>query len=124
MKPAHDFIDTIYKFKGKWDLPSLCGLKIVKKNDKHIVIATDLHDDNPGTAVAEFCAELANIICMEFSIKHYSLIFIEHTPEMKSKLSHNSETFDIVTFEWDGEKFINPPDWKRITREEFLKMIE
>lgn len=123
MIPAHDFIDTIYKFKGKWDIPSHCGLKIIQKNGNHIVVATDLHEDNPGTAVTEFCAELADIICKEFSIKHDSLIFIEHTPELKSKLSHNSETFDIVSFNWNGDKFTNP-DWKRITREDFLMMIK
>ncbi len=123
MTPAYDFIDSLYKFKGKWDIPSHCGLKIIQKNGKNIVIATDLHEDNPGTAVTEFCSELANLIIKEYSIKHDSLIFIEHTPELKSKLSHNSETFDIVTFDWDGEKFINP-DWKRISRDEFTSLIE
>ncbi len=122
MIPAYDFIDSLYQFKGKWDIPSHCGLKIIQKNDKHIVIATDLHEDNPGTAVTEFCSELANLIIKEYSIKHDSLIFIEHTPELKSKLSHNSETFDIVTFDWDGEKFTHP-DWKRITRDEFTSLI-
>jgi hypothetical protein len=123
MKQVHDFVDSIYRFKGKWDIPSLCGLKIVQTKEKHIVIATDLHEENPGTSVTEFSAELANLIISEFKIKHNSLIFIEHAPEMKSKLSHNSETFDIVSFEWNGEKFTNP-DWNRISKNEFLVMID
>ncbi len=116
------YIDQIYHFKGKWEAPSLCGLKIVRKPGKTIVIATNLYDENPGTSISRWSAQLATTICNEFNINPEELIFIEHNPDVHSRLEFYGETFDIVEFDRDGEYFVNPV-WKRVSKEEVNDML-
>lgn len=116
------FIDREYHFKGMWDIPSICGLKIVRKPENTIVIVTDLYEKNPGTPVTEWNTKLAGEICKEFEIEPKELIFIERTPDKKTKLSFNKETFFKVLFEQHGNKFENP-DWQELTRDEVNMLI-
>jgi hypothetical protein len=111
------YIDQVYEFKGQWDAPSLCGLKIVRGAEKTVVIASELYDRNPGTSVTAFCAPLATLICRHFTIAPETLVFIEHCPDRGSNLVAYQETFHVVALEWDGEKFMNPV-WTRITKAE------
>jgi hypothetical protein len=103
MIPNSKYIDHIYHFKGAWEVPSFCELKIISKPDKTIIITTELYESNPGTSVT-------------------SWVDIVHNPDRKSNLEFFKETFDIVSFEWKGEKFINP-SWKRITKQELDFLI-
>ena len=114
--------DQVYNFKGLWDLPSICGLKMVKKDDKTIVIATDLYDNNPGTSITEWNTKLAMELCNKFEINPKNIIFIEHTPEKDTKLEFNRETFFRVDFTLENNQFINP-DWNQLTKEEVDKLI-
>jgi hypothetical protein len=114
--------DQVYNFKGLWDLPSFCGLKMVKKADKTIVIATDLYDKNPGTSITEWNTRLAMELCNKFEINPKNIIFIEHTPEKDTKLEFNRETFFRVDFTLENNQFINP-DWNQLTKEEVDKLI-
>ena len=116
------FIDQEYEFKGMWDVPSICGLKIVKKPKEAIVIVTDLYEKNPGTPVTEWNTKLASEICQKFDINPKELIFIERTPDKKTKLSFNKETFFQVIFEQNGYEFDNP-DWKELSRDEVERLI-
>lgn len=116
------YIDQIYHFKGAWDVPSFCGLKIIVQKDNTIVIVTELNDSNPGSSVTSRIDKLATEIIAKYGIEHEKLIFIEHSPDRNSNLEFLKETFDIVNFEWDGVRFINP-SWKRIAKEEADFMI-
>lgn len=116
------FIDKEYHFKGMWGLPSICGLKIVLKPDKTIVIVTDLYEENPGTSVTEWNTKLASQVCKEFEIEPEKLVFIERTPDKQTKLSFNKETFYKVVFEQNGNEFENP-DWQEMTKEDVIKII-
>lgn len=110
-----DYFDSVYDFKGQWEVPSKCGLKIVNNVDKTIVIATELYAENPGTSVTSFCAQLAGIICKEHEIPAEKLVFIVHDPDSKSKLSFMNEYFYRVDLSWDGTKF-NHPKWNQIDK--------
>ncbi len=116
------YTDRIYHFKGKWDVPGICGLKVVEKPDKTIVIATNLYDKNPGTSISRWSAQLATAICNDLKIEPRKLLFIEHNPDIQSKLDFYKETFDVVTFQWEEDHFTKP-EWKRITRDEVDKLI-
>ena len=116
------YIDKIYDYEGLWDAPSKCGLKIIRKNNKSIVIATELYDINPGTSVTEWTIQLATIISEDNNISFENLIFIEHTRDIGSKLSFNNETFFHVTFEADGDKLVKPK-WNQLTKEVIDSMI-
>lgn len=117
-----NYQDEIYHFKGLWDVPSICGLKIVKKGDKSVVIATDLFDENPGTSITEWNTKLAKEICDKHNIDYNNLIFIEHTPNKETKLSFNLESFFQVSFDIDGDKFDNPK-WKELTKQDVDNLI-
>jgi hypothetical protein len=116
-----DYVDEVYDFKGKWDVPSHCGLRIIKNDDRHVVIATELYESNPGTSVANFVAELATLLLLEKDLNAQKLVFIEHCPDRGSKLDFYNETFDRVRLDWDENKFTNP-DWVRISREDMDKL--
>jgi len=117
-----NYQDQIYHFKGLWDLPSICGLKIVKKQNETIVIATDLFEENPGTSITEWNSKLAKEICDKYEIDSKQLVYIEHTPDKKTKLSFNQESFYKVKFDVVDDKFENP-QWQEITKEEVNKLI-
>ncbi|NOX85009.1 MAG: hypothetical protein GXO86_03435 [Chlorobi bacterium] len=123
MKEKSKYMDRVYHFKGKWDVPSICGLKVVEKPDKTIVIATNLYDENPGTSISRWSAQLATGICNELKIDPGKLLFIEHNPDIRSRLDFYKETFDIVTFHREEDHFTQP-QWKRISREEVDELIE
>ncbi|MFC1856121.1 hypothetical protein ACFL2A_06235 [Thermodesulfobacteriota bacterium] len=116
------YMDAHYNFKGLWDVPSMCGLKIVKTNDRTIVIATDLYEENPGTSVTNFCAKLATIILKENDLDHDKMIFIECTPDNESKLTFNHESFVRIEFDWEGNKFVCPR-FHEITKDEVDALI-
>ncbi|HNW26846.1 MAG TPA: hypothetical protein PKN50_00080 [Spirochaetota bacterium] len=115
-------MDSTFEFKGRWDAPSRCGLKVVKKQDRHIVIVTELFEENPGTSITEFNTELAAIISREFSLDPDKLLFIEHNPDRGSKLDHYQESFDIVHFQRNGGRF-SDPEWERVTRDRVDELI-
>jgi hypothetical protein len=122
MLPDSKYIDEIYHFKGAWEVPSFCELKIISKPVKTIIITTELYESNPGTSVTSWVDKLATELIQKFKINPDQLTFIVHNPDRKSNLEFFKETFDIVSFEWKGEKFINP-SWKRITKQELDFLI-
>lgn len=115
--------DQVYHFKGLWDVPSICGLKIIKKENKSIAIATDLFEENPGTSITEWNTKLAKELCDENNIAYNELIYIEHTPDKKTKLSFNQESFYKVSFDIKDNKFENP-QWTEMAKEEVDKLIK
>lgn len=115
MTSTDKYIDRQYHFPGKWDVPSICGLKVVKKPDKTIVIATNMYKTNPGTSISRWTAQLATIICNDLNIDPSHLVFIEHNPDRKSKLVYYAEAFDIVEFRREGDHFVEPV-WKRLSK--------
>ena len=114
-KTSTEYIEEVYEFKGQWDVLSTCGLMIRKHPDAHVVIASELYDDNPGTSVNYWNAQLAAELCRERGLDPEKLVFIEHAPDRGSRLEIYKETFDRVTFQRDGDRF-SDPDWESLTR--------
>lgn len=117
-----NFIDEVFSYTSLWDMPAKCGLKIVAKSSKTIVIVTELYHDNPGSSVAEYCAELATIIADKNSIEPASLVFIQHNPDLGSKYAFLTESFYLVSFDLIKNTFSNPK-WNKITKESVNNMI-
>lgn len=116
------YFDQVYEYKGQWDVPSRCGLKIVRKDGSDIVLATELYAENPGTSVTQWCAQVAAEICNDFGLDHEHLIFIVHAPDTKSKLTFLNESFSQVKFSLNGKKFENPR-WEVISGKDVEAMI-
>ncbi len=118
------YMDQYFDYLGHWDSPSKCGLKLIKRKDgKTLAIATEIYRQNPGTPVTEVVAPLATQILKTNSEKPDNFIFIEHTPDLRSKLTFYGETFDRLEFDWNGEYFSNPV-WTRLSKDEVNRMME
>jgi len=99
MQVPPKYYDEIFHFSGIWEQPSACGLKIVDKNGKKIVIATELYHDNPGTSVTAAGISLARQICERKGLALSDIVYLECTPDTSSVLSFYGERFFEVTFD-------------------------
>ncbi|MDR2232930.1 MAG: hypothetical protein LBE56_07390 [Tannerella sp.] len=98
MKVSDKYYDEVFEFAGLWDLPSKCGLRIIFRDGKKIVIVTELYQENPGTSVTAAGYALAKQICVSKGILPEELIYIECNPDTNSKLTFYDEEYFEVTF--------------------------
>jgi hypothetical protein len=98
MKVSEKYYDEIFEFKGQWDVPSKCGLKIIEKERKTYVIVTELYQDNPGTSVTYAGKSLAVQICEAKGLSLQNIIYLECTPDTNSVLSFYDEQYFEVIF--------------------------
>lgn len=118
------YMDCYYDYPGQWDSPSKCGLRIIRRKDgMTLAIATEIYRQNPGTPVTEWCAPLATSIMHDLECTPDRFIFIEHTPDLRSRLAFYEETFDLVNFEVSGQDLVNPR-WSRLTPGQVDAMME
>jgi hypothetical protein len=98
MKVSDKYYDEVFEFFGQWNLPSKCGLRMISRNGKKIVIVTELYQDNPGTSVTSAGYALAKQICDKKGILPEEMIYVECNPDANSKLSFYDEEFFEVSF--------------------------
>jgi hypothetical protein len=98
MKVPEKYYDEIFNFRGQWDMPSCCGLKIINKNNNTYIMVTELYQDNPGTSVTYAGYSLAKQICDSKKVSVDEVTWIECNPDTNSKLSFYDEEFFEVTF--------------------------
>jgi hypothetical protein len=122
MKASVENIEEIIDFKGRLGLPSKCGFRRIIKGEKQIVLVTELYQENPGSSITSVSASLAMQISERFQIPLDTMVYIESSPDMKSKLSFYDEVYYEVTFENVDGKLTNP-SWKKLTKEEFKNII-
>ena len=98
MRVPEKYYDEIFEFKGQWDVPSRCGLRILKK-EKTIVIVTELYQDNPGTSVTAAGKNLAQQVCQSKGFNLNDIIYLECNPDTDSKLSfYDEKVFEVDFF--------------------------
>ncbi len=122
MNSDSKYIDEVFHFAGQWDMPSLCGLKIISKSNESIILVTNLYEQNPWTSISRWAAELAMIICDSYQIDPGKMTFIEHNPDKQSSLDFYRETFHKVVFNSQYNKLSNP-EWHQITKDEADQML-
>ncbi|MDR1762279.1 MAG: hypothetical protein LBR55_07500 [Bacteroidales bacterium] len=98
MKVSETYYNEIFDFKGQWEMPSKCGLKIIEKQGKTFVIVTELYQDNPGTSVTAAGKSLAMQICDAKGLSLPKIVYLECTPDTNSVLSFYDEQYFEVTF--------------------------
>ena len=118
MKVPEKYYDEIFSFKGKWDLPSICGLKIIY-NETPVVIVTELYQDNPGTSVSSAGKLLAEQICREKGLNPDKMIYLECNPDTNSKLSFYDEEIFLVSFTDPAAK----PVYRQLSALELKELI-
>ncbi|MDR1342499.1 MAG: hypothetical protein LBK18_04480 [Prevotellaceae bacterium] len=113
MKVSEKYYDEIFDFKGQWDMPSKCGLKIAEKPRKTFVVVTELYQDNPGTSVTAAGHLLLDQICAAKGLNPAEVTYLECNPDTSSKLSFYDEEYFEVTF---GAAL--PPAYRLLTKDE------
>ena len=111
-----------FTFKGLWDLPSLCGLRLIDKGTQKWVIVSELYQNNPGTSIAQVSASLAMQVCEAYDIPYSELVYVEHNPDMHSKLSFYEEEHFRVHFNTEDGQLCGP-SWEKLSVEEIKKHI-
>ena len=99
MKVPQTYYTEIFDFKGQWEIPSKCGLKIIQKDGKTVVIVTELYQENPGTSVTRAGKSLAMQICKKKDLPLSKIVYLECTPDTNSVLSFYDEQYFEVTFD-------------------------
>lgn len=117
MKVSPDYYDEIFEFKGEWDMPSACGLKIRTLGGKPCIIVTELYQDNPGTSVTYAGQSLAEQICKAKGLELADIVYVECNPNTNSKLSFYDEEFFVVDFSADQQH-----RYRQLEREEVMKI--
>jgi hypothetical protein len=97
MRVPEKYYDEVFNFKGEWDIPSCCGLKIIRR-EKTLVIVTELYQDNPGTSVTAAGKSLAEQICRDKGLRLGEIMYVECSPGTDSKLSFYDEEFFELDF--------------------------
>ena len=106
--------DIIYHYKGYWGCKARCGLRFyTAPTGETVVVAIEL-SDNEGTSITNMAEELATWVCRDFSLDPERLLWIEHYTELvDGPLERTPDSFDLVRFSWDGEKFTEP-HWRHM----------
>ncbi len=118
MKVSPTYYDEIFSYKGEWDMPSSCGLKIVNINERIFVIVTELYQDNPGTSVTYAGEKLFAQICESKKLDKALITYIECNPNTNSKLSFYDEEYFEVDFSSDISK-----RYRQLTKEEISEIF-
>lgn len=108
MKVPEHYYDEIFDFKGQWDVPSKCGIKILPYEGKTVVIATELYQDNPGSSVTYASGNLLKQIIERKKLNISKVIYLECNPDTNSKLSFYDEEYFEVTFREENGNLVNP----------------
>ncbi|MDR0537400.1 MAG: hypothetical protein LBH04_05065 [Tannerellaceae bacterium] len=119
MEALSDYYDEIFDFKGQWDMPSRCGLRIIDRpTGRKTIIVTELYLDNPGSSVTSAGRSLARQICEAKGIDLNDAIYIECNPDMNSKLSFYDEEYFEVRFNGPA------PEYRRLDKDELQELFQ
>lgn len=118
MKVSEKYYDEIFEFRGQWDMPSCCGLKIRVIDSVTYIIVTELYQDNPGTSVTYTGVSLAKQICAAKGLQIDEIKYWECNPDTNSKLSFYDEEYFEVDFNADKGHM-----YRRITQTEIKDVL-
>lgn len=112
------WIDDVYEYAGRWDVPSLCGIRLQRSGTRLTVVATELYDKNPGTSVTAMAGKLVEWLAAEHGVAPNQTTLVVRCPGRGSKLSCYDETFDLFEPGSDGAGH-----WVRMTAAEVEALL-
>ena len=80
----------------------------MERDGQHVVIVTELYQDNTGTSVTCAGRSLARQICERKGLPAGRMRYIECNPDTNSKLSFYDEEYFEVTFPETGRPHYRP----------------
>ncbi len=122
MKVSEKYYDELFDFAGQWGQPSQCGLKIIDKGERKVIIVTELYQDNPGTSVTAAAASLFRQICERKNFEPENVTYLECNPDTHSKLSFYDEKYFEVRFEEVNGK-TGRPSYRQLSPDEIKALL-
>jgi hypothetical protein len=119
MKVPENYYDEIFEFKGEWDVPSKCGLRIIHQANTVYLIVTELYQENPGTSVTYAGKSLKQQICEKKNLSLSNIIYIECTPNTNSVLSFYDEQYFEVTHNNNNSQ----TNYRKLSMEEIKQLF-
>ena len=113
MEEKKKYIDEVYHFNGKWEMPSLCGLWIRRKEDGTLIILTELYEENPGSSVTGMIEIVAAEVVKKYQIDPSTAVFIVHNPERSSRYEFFAEMFYRAKMRWNVDRY-QDLDWEKL----------
>ena len=113
MKEPAKYVDEIFHFKGEWEMPSLCGLQIRKKDNEVLIILTEMYQENPGNSVTGLIEKVATEVVKKYEIPPGKAEFIVHNPQRSNKYEFFAETFYRAKMLWNGVRYTDV-EWHKV----------
>ena len=113
MRVPEKYYDEVFDFSGQWDVPSKCGLKLIRRpGQPTAVIVTEL----AGYALARQIFERKGLAPAEVR-------YLECNPDTHSKLSfYDEEYFEVTFLETSGGS--GRPAYRQLSREEVAALFD
>jgi len=119
MRVPEKYYTEVFNFEGQWGQPSACGLKIIDKKNKKVVVVTELYQDNPGTSVTTAGYNLVKQVCEKKGLALSEISYLECTPDTNSVLSFYDEQYYEVTF-----NELKQPNYRKLLKEEIENLLQ
>ena len=103
------------EFKAENGYPSACNITIHRAIQ--LVVAEETGE---GQSVTNACEFIATEVVKRYDVDPERMLFIEHYPAAQRPTY--GESFDLVTFRWDGKRFWNP-DWRHLPPHEVYTIL-
>ena len=113
MEDKGKFVDEIFHFKGKWDMPSLCGIQIRRTGAGTLVILTEMYEENPGNSVTGMVEKVATEVVQNHELNPGEAEFIVHNPQRSSKYEFFAETFYRAKMKWEEDRY-QDVEWEKL----------
>ncbi|KAB7726488.1 hypothetical protein F5984_24545 [Rudanella paleaurantiibacter] len=105
------------EYKAPNRFPSTCFITVYR--DIPLVIASET---GVGMSVTNAAELIATEVVNRCKLDPVRLLFVEHYPESQRPKPYG-ESFDLVTFTWDGTTARNP-DWRNLPNDEFEQILQ
>lgn len=110
----------IGRYNEEHPIPSTCHLRMVETGGETVVIATELAD-NEGMSITNAYEWLASRITQEYELDPQRTRFIEHYSAASYVGGSIPDTYDEVSFVWNGREAHNP-QWRRLQGEKLAAL--
>src|SRR5262245_34761683 len=119
-------VNTIYEFTAATGVKAICGLCILRDDERMVAVLTEL-PDNTGMSVTNAAEEIATQVRRSFGLDPEQTRWIEHYPERQYQVHQRTltepATYDEIVFTWENYQ-ATEPNWLRLSKEDGEIMLE
>lgn len=114
--------EYLLKFTPPNRVPSSCDITIYRAIQLVVVGETSEGMSRSAGAVTNAAEIIATELVRQQNLDPQRMLYIEHYPEAQRPQPYG-ESYDLVTFTWDGNQARNP-EWRHLTVDEFNEILD